>query len=78
MVHLVVKLGYGCDSSSRVSQDVRDIILLERIILTLGCGKIRGPYSDITVCDIHVKGIEDISDKIIPFFITILYMVLNL
>ena len=47
---------------------VRDIILLERIILTLGCGKIRGPYSDRAVCDIHVKGIKYISDIIIPFF----------
>jgi hypothetical protein len=62
------KLGYGCDPSFRVSQDVRDIILLERIILTLGCGKIRGPYSDRAVCDIHVKGIKYISDIIIPFF----------
>jgi len=62
------KLGYSCDPSFRISQHVKDKILFERIILTLGCGKIRGPYSGRDVCDIHVKGIKDISDKIIPFF----------
>lgn len=62
------KLGYGCDPSFRISQHVKDKILLERIILTLGCGKIRGPYSGRDVCDVSVKGIKDISEKIIPFF----------
>lgn len=62
------KLGYGCDPSFRVSQHVKDKILLERIILTLGCGNIRGPYSGRDVCDIHVKGINNISEKILPFF----------
>ena len=39
------KLGYSCQASFRVTQHERDLIVLQRIIDTLGCGKIIGPYS---------------------------------
>lgn len=40
------KFGYTCQATFRVTQHERDLIVLQRIIDTLGCGKIVGPYSD--------------------------------
>ncbi len=42
--------------------------MLQRIIETLGCGKVLGPYSGRDRYDISVLNMKDISEIIIPFF----------
>lgn len=41
-----MKLGYTCQPQFRISQHERDLILLQRILLTLECGNIIPPSSD--------------------------------
>jgi hypothetical protein len=62
------KLGYNCSPIFRITQHERDLVLLERIIDTLGCGKLIRPSSGRDRYDISVWKPEDISNTIIPFF----------
>lgn len=50
-----------------VSQDSRDIILLENIGLYFSCGKINN-YKNREICELVVTRIDDIVTHIIPFF----------
>lgn len=50
-----------------VSQDIRDVLLLENLGIYLGCGKIN-KYKNRDVCELVVAKIDDIVIKIIPFF----------
>lgn len=63
------KLGYSIQPMFRVTQHERDLIVLQRIIETLGCGKLFGPYSGRDRYDISILNLKDITDIIIPFFI---------
>ena len=62
------KLGYSCQALFRVTQHERDLIVLERIINTLGCGNVNGPYSGRDRYDISFSSIKYVSNIIIPFF----------
>jgi NADH:ubiquinone oxidoreductase subunit K len=50
-----------------VSQDIRDVLLLENLGFYLNCGKIN-KYKNRDVCELVVSRIDDIVMKIIPFF----------
>lgn len=50
-----------------LSQDIRDVLLLENIGIYLNCGKIN-KYKNRDVCELVVAIIDDITMKIIPFF----------
>lgn len=63
-----IKFGYSCQPTFRVTQHERDLIVLQRIIKTLGCGNLLGPYSGRDRYDISVLNIKDISKIVIPFF----------
>jgi LAGLIDADG endonuclease len=52
----------------RVYVDKRDIILLKRIILTLGCGIFIEPADNRDVYIVSVMKKEDLLTIIIPFF----------
>lgn len=60
------KLGYSPKPQFRISQDNRDKLILERISIVLGCGKV---YQHKTgMCDLSVGSLGELNDKIIPFF----------
>jgi hypothetical protein len=63
-----MKLGYTCQPQFRITQHERDLVVLERIIQTLGCGNLVKPSSGRDRYDISVANIQDISTIIIPFF----------
>lgn len=63
-----MKLGYTCQPQFRATQHERDLVVLERIIKTLGCGNIVKPSSGRDRYDISVANIKDITTIIIPFF----------
>ena len=63
-----MKLGYTCQPQFRITQHERDLVVLERIIQTLGCGNIVKPSSGRDRYDISVANIKDISTIVIPFF----------
>ena len=63
-----MKLGYTCQPQFRVTQHERDLVVLGRIIKTLGCGNIVKPSSGRDRYDISVASIKDIATIIIPFF----------
>ena len=63
-----MKLGYTCQPQFRVTQHERDLVVLERIIQTLGCGNIVKPSSGRDRYDISVANIKDLATIIIPFF----------
>lgn len=50
-----------------ISQDIRDVLLLNNLGIYLGCGKINR-YKNKDVCELVVAKIDDIVIKIIPFF----------
>lgn len=62
------KLGYTSRPHFRITQHERDLALLQRIIDTLGCGILHGPYSGRDRYDISVLS-KDISNIIVPFFV---------
>jgi len=61
-------LGYTSQPQFRITQDNRDIIVLERIIQTLKCGILIKPYISRNEYNISVANIRDLSEIIIPFF----------
>lgn len=50
-----------------VSQDLRDVFLLENIGIYLSCG-IVNKYKNREVCELVVSKLDDIVTRIIPFF----------
>jgi LAGLIDADG endonuclease len=60
------RLGATCKPLFKVSQNLRDRILLERIASSLDCGSIY-PNSS-TVLDLRVTGLSTLTSKIVPFF----------
>ena len=61
-------LGYTCQPQFRITQHKRDLILLKRIIKTLGCGNLVKPSISRNEYNISVGNIKDLSEIIIPFF----------
>ena len=69
-----MKLGYTCQPQFRVTQHERDLLVLGRIIKTLGCGNIVKPSSGRDRYDISVANIKDLATIIIPFFSRIFFV----
>jgi LAGLIDADG endonuclease len=61
-------LGYTCQPQFRITQYVRDLTVLNRIIETLRCGTLVKPSINRSEYNISVANIKDISENIIPFF----------
>ena len=62
------KLGYGCNPSFRITQHLRNLILLNRIAYTLKCGDIKPPYSNRDRTEFFVTKLKNLTEIIIPFF----------
>ncbi len=63
-----MRLGYTCQPQFRVTQHERDLLVLKRIIYTLGCGSLILPSSGRDRYDISVGNVNDLLTVIIPFF----------
>ena len=63
-----MKLGYTCQPQFRVTQHERDLIVLKRIIESLGCGTIVKPSGDRDRYSISVANISDLVNIVIPLF----------
>ena len=63
-----MKLGYTCQPQFRVTQHERDLIVLERIIESMGCGTIVKPSKDRDRYSISVANISDLINIVIPLF----------
>jgi hypothetical protein len=61
------KLGYRVQLRFRISQHIRDIILMEKIVKYFGSGKIY-KYSGKSAVSLSIVDFTDITNKIIPFF----------
>lgn len=61
-------LGYTCQPQFRISQHERDLIVLKRIIETLGCGILVKPSLGRNEYTISVGNLKDLVLVIIPFF----------
>jgi len=61
-------LGYTCEPKFRVTQHERDLVVLKRIIASLGCGILINPSSGRDRYDISVGNMHEIRKIIIPFF----------
>jgi len=61
-----MKLGFTCQPQFRVTQHERDLMVLNRIISTMGCGNIVKPSSGRDRYDISVANIKDIARIVIP------------
>lgn len=63
-----MKLGYTCQPQFRVTQHERDLIVLKRIIDSMGCGIIVKPTGDRDRYSISVGNVSDLVDIVIPLF----------
>jgi hypothetical protein len=63
-----MKLGFTCQPQFRVTQHERDLMVLNRIISTMGCVNIVKPSYGRDRYDISVANIKDIARIVIPFF----------
>jgi hypothetical protein len=63
-----MKLGYTCLPQFRITQHERDLIVLKRIVATLGCGTLVKPTGDRDRYTISVASISDLVNIIIPLF----------
>lgn len=63
-----MKLGYTCQPQFRVTQHERDLIVLKRIIDSMGCGTIVKPSEDRDRYTISVANILDLVNIVIPLF----------
>jgi len=63
-----MKLGYSCLPQFRITQHERDLAVLNRIVLTLGCGTLVKPTGDRDRYSISVANISDLVNIIIPLF----------
>ena len=62
------KLGFVCQPQFRICQHERDIILLKRIISTLGCGNLVNPPLDRNRYDLSVASLYNLKTIIVPLF----------
>ena len=63
-----MKLGYTCQPQIRVTRHKRDLIVLKRIIESIGCGTIVRPSGDRDRYGISVASISDLVNVVIPLF----------
>ncbi|KAF2135054.1 uncharacterized protein K452DRAFT_212836, partial [Aplosporella prunicola CBS 121167] len=63
-----MKLGYTCQPQFRVTQHERDLIVLKRIIDSMGCGTIVKPSGDRDRYSISVANTLDLVNIVIPLF----------
>jgi hypothetical protein len=62
-----ISIGYQTFLRFKITQHIRDKLLITNIINYLGCGRLR-ESKDVKFLDIDVQKFSDIQDKIIPFF----------
>jgi hypothetical protein len=70
-----MKLGYTCQPQFRVTQHERDLIILKRIIESMGCGTIVRPPQDRDRYNISVANISDLTAGGSEEFYFFLYVV---
>jgi len=63
-----MKLGYTCQPQFRITQHERDLIVLNRIIESIGCGTLVKPSGDRDRYNISVANISELVDIILPLF----------
>lgn len=63
-----MKLGYTCQPQFRVTQHERDLIVLKRIIDSMGCGTIVKPSGIRDRYTISVSNTLDLVNIVIPLF----------
>lgn len=63
-----MKLGYTCQAQFRISQHERDLIVLNRIIESIGCGTLVKPSGDRDRYSISVANISDLVNFVLPLF----------
>jgi LAGLIDADG endonuclease len=61
-------LGYTSQPQFRITQHVRDILVLKKIIQTLKCGNLVKPSINRSEFNISVANLKDLTEIIIPFF----------
>ena len=61
-------LGYTSQPQFRITQHVRDILVLKKIIQTLKCGNLVKPSINRNKFNISVAYLKDLTEIIIPFF----------
>jgi len=61
-----MRLGATCNPLFKVTQHLRDRLLLERILTSLDCGFIYNIRKDLL--DFRITGLPTITSKVIPFF----------
>lgn len=64
-------LGKGVKLVFKITQDNRNLSILEKIVEFLGCGRLysQSKIKNSRVTDFMVTGLIDIVDKVIPFFL---------
>jgi LAGLIDADG endonuclease len=63
-----MKLGYTFQPQFRITQHERDLIVLNRIIATMGCGVLVKPTGDRDRYNISVANLKDLVNIVIPIF----------
>nr|YP_010608751.1 hypothetical protein PNX16_mgp020 [Drechslerella dactyloides]WAN89831.1 hypothetical protein [Drechslerella dactyloides] len=63
-----MKLGFTCQPQFRITQHERDLIVLKRIIKSIGCGIVVKPGDDRDRYSISVANISDLINIVIPLF----------
>jgi hypothetical protein len=64
-------IGKGVKLVFKITQDNRNLNILEKIVKLLGCGRLysQSKIKNSRVTDFMVTGLVDIIDKVIPFFL---------
>ena len=65
-----MKLGYTCQPQFRITQHERDLIVLNRIIESMGCGTLVKPGEGRDRYTISVANLKDLTEIVIPLFKT--------
>jgi len=65
-----LRLGETFRPSFRVFQDVRDLLVLKRILVVIGCGYIVNPSGDRSVYSLNEGNLNNLINYIVPFFST--------
>jgi hypothetical protein len=69
-----MKLGYTCQPQFRICQHKRDLIVLNRIITTMGCGTLMKPTGYRDEYNFSVANLKELLTIVIPFFEKISYL----
>jgi hypothetical protein len=64
-----IRLGYTSQPQFRVYQHQRDLIVLKRIIATMGCGTLVKPTGDRDIYNISVANLKYLLTIVRPFFV---------